>query len=380
MSVEPGRLPDSILQTILTLDQGPRIQVEYVWIGGSMLDLRCKTRTLPGPVKDISEIPEWNFDGSSTGQAPGHDSEVIIKPCRIFPDPFRRGNNIIVLCDTYTPQGEPLPTNKRNPAKKIFDRALNLKPWYGFEQEYTMFESDKKTPFGWPKGGFPGPQGPYYCSVGADNAFGRPIVEAHYKACLFAGIGISGINAEVMPGQWEYQVGPVEGIGACDELFMSRYLLLRVAELFGVVISFDPKPIPGNWNGAGMHTNFSTEPMRQDGGYKVIIDAIEKLKEKHSEHIAVYGEGNERRLTGAHETAPITCFSYGVANRGASVRIPRQTEKDQKGYFEDRRPASNGCPYSIGSKIFETTCLDCSGGASECSKGADGDKKKKGGK
>lgn len=357
MSVKPGRLPDSILQPFLDLPQKGIVQVEYIWIGGTCLDLRSKTRSLPGPITSLSQIPEWNYDGSSTGQAPGADSEVIIKPVRIFPDPFRRGDNILVLCETYTPQGEPLPTNKRNPAKKLFDKALELKPWYGFEQEYTMFESDKKTPFGWPEGGFPAAQGPYYCSVGSENAFGRPIVEAHYRCCLYAGITISGINGEVMPGQWEYQVGPVEGIDAADQLFISRYLLLRVAELFGVVISFDPKPIPGDWNGAGLHSNFSTEPMRKEGGYKVIIEAIERLGKKHAEHIAVYGEGNERRLTGHHETAPITKFSYGVANRGCSIRIPRQSEKEQKGYFEDRRPASNGDPYPISSKIFETTSL-----------------------
>jgi len=149
----------------------------------------------------------------------------------------------------------------------------------------------------------------------------------------------------------------VEGIDASDQLFMSRYILQRVAELFGVVISFDPKPIKGDWNGAGMHSNFSTEPMRNDGGYDVILAAMEKLKGKHMEHIKVYGEGNERRLTGAHETAPIDRFSFGVANRGASIRIPRSTFHDKKGYFEDRRPASNACPYLVSAKIFETTCL-----------------------
>jgi glutamine synthetase len=357
MSVKPGRLPDEITQKFLTLPQRGNIQAEYIWIGGSGLDLRSKTRTIEGTITSPSQLPEWNYDGSSTGQAPGEDSEVIIKPCAIFPDPFRGGDNILVLCDTYTPQGEPLPTNHRNPAKKIFDRGLEHKPWYGFEQEYTMFDSDGVTPFGWPQGGYPGPQGPYYCSAGAENAFGRAIVEAHYRACLYAGVKIAGINAEVMPGQWEYQVGPVEGIHAGDQLFVSRYILLRVAELYGVRISFDPKPIPGDWNGAGMHTNYSTEGTRNDGGFKVILSQIERLSHKHKEHIEVYGEGNHRRLTGRHETASIHKFSYGVANRGASIRIPRTTEAQQKGYFEDRRPASNACPYRVSSKIFETTCL-----------------------
>lgn len=290
----------------------------------------------------------------------------------------------MVMCDTYTPQGEPLPTNKRHFAKGIFDKNTKLHPWYGFEQEYTLFEADRKTPLCWPEGGYPQPQGPYYCSAGADVAFGRNIVEAHYSCCLYAGIQISGINAEVMPGQWEFQVGPVEGIDAADQLFMARYILLRVAEQYNVAVSFDPKPVKGDWNGSGMHTNFSTVVMRGPGkitrrlsfnlpgnkcfplfrqnsksqdSWDTIIEAIEKLGKRHMDHIQEYGEGNDRRLTGRHETAPMNSFSYGVANRGASIRIPRQTERDRKGYFEDRRPASNGCPYTISAKIFETACI-----------------------
>ncbi|XP_056173058.1 glutamine synthetase-like [Syzygium oleosum] len=98
-------------------------------------------------------------------------------------------------------------------------------------------------PLGWPIGGYPGPQGPYYYGVGADKAFGRDIVDARYKACLYAGIKISGINWEVMPGQWEFQVGSSVGISAGDELWIARYILERIMEIAGVVLSFDPKPI-----------------------------------------------------------------------------------------------------------------------------------------
>jgi glutamine synthetase len=345
-----------------SLDQRGKVLAEYVWIGGSGNpdDLRCKTKTLNKEVKSVDELPVWNYDGSSTGQAPGKDSEVYLKPVKIYPDPFRGGKNILVLCESCLPDGKltPIPTNTRRAAKALFDQKVSEEPWFGIEQEYTLFHSDGVTPLGWPKNGYPGPQGPYYCSAGAQNAFGRRIVESHYKACLHAGLSISGVNAEVMPGQWEYQIGPCTGIDSGDQIIISRYLMLRVCEDYSVIVSFDPKPKTGDWNGAGCHTNYSTKQMREDGGYEHIIAAIKKLGAKHNEHIAIYGKGNDRRLTGAHETAPITKFSYGVANRGASVRIPRQAKLENKGYFEDRRPASNMDPYLVTSKIFKTTCLD----------------------
>jgi len=304
-------------------------------------------------------LPKWNYDGSSTDQAPGDDSEVILKPCRIFKDPFRLRKdgafNVLLMCDTYTPAGKALDTNSRAKVKPTFDKYVDQQTWFGMEQEFTLFNLDEKTPLGWPEGGFPSrPQGPYYCSVGPENCFGRAIVEAHYKACLFSGITLSGCNGEVMPGQQEYQVGPVVGIDAGDQLMMSRYILQRVCEDFQVYCTFHPKPMAGDWNGAGMHTNVSTKIMREDGGIKEIYKAIYKLGAKHLEHIAVYGEGNDLRLTGKHETASINQFLYGVANRGASIRIGRDTEEDGKGYFEDRRPASNADPYVVTGKIMET--------------------------
>jgi len=344
------------------LDQKGKVLAEYVWLGGSRttggFDIRQKTKTLDKAPASVADLPVWNFDGSSTGQAPGDDSEVLLRPVSIFADPFRGGENILVLCECLTPQMAAIPTNTRESAKALFEQKPDEIPWFGIEQEYTLFEKDGRTPLGWPSGGYPGPQGPYYCGAGTDSAFGRSIMEAHYEACLFAGIMIGGTNAEVMPGQWEYQVGPCVGIDSGDHLWMSRYIMIRVCEEQQVNVTFDPKPIPGDWNGAGCHTNYSTETMRNDGGYAEIIKAIEKLEAKHLEHIAVYGEGNERRLTGAHETAAIDKFSYGVANRGASIRIPRAAEADQKGYFEDRRPASNMDPYAVTSKIFKTTCID----------------------
>jgi glutamine synthetase len=335
-------------------------QVEYIWIGGTGADLRAKTKTLEKVPEKIEELPIWNYDGSSTGQAPGKDSEVYLQPVAMFADPFRGAPHLLVLCEACLPDGNltPIPTNSRRNALKVMTAASKALPWFGIEQEYSLFHENGRTPFGFPDNGYPRPQGPYYCSIGTENAFGRRVVEAHYRACLAAGLKISGINAEVMPGQWEYQVGPCLGISSGDQMWMSRYIMQRVCEDFGVRVSFDPKPVSGDWNGAGAHTNYSTEEMRQPGGYAAIIAAAEKLGAKHEEHIRVYGEGNERRLTGHHETADIRKFSYGVANRGASIRIPRQAQLEGCGYLEDRRPASNMDPYVVTAKIVQTTVLD----------------------
>lgn len=356
-----SQLDPSVIQKYDSLPfPGETILAEYVWVDADG-NARSKTRTLPASKgESVDTLPKWNFDGSSTGQAPGDDSEVILRPCRIFKDPFRPredgSDNILVMCDTWTPQGEPLPTNARAKAMESFVGHEDEDVWFGIEQEYTLFNLDKKTPLGWPEGGMPSrAQGPYYCSVGPDNNFGRGISDAMYRACLYAGIALSGTNGEVMPGQQEYQVGPCVGIEAGDQLTMSRYILQRVCEDFQVFCTLHPKPIvDGDWNGAGMHTNVSTKNMREEGGLDIIKQAIYKLGAKHAEHIAVYGEGNELRLTGKFETASMDEFSFGVANRGASVRIGRDTEAEGKGYFEDRRPSSNADPYLVTGKIMET--------------------------
>jgi glutamine synthetase len=346
----------------MSLDQGSTIQAEYVWLGGNG-HYRCKTKSLETECKTIDDYPIWNFDGSSTNQAPGGNSEVYLKPVAKYPDPFRGGKNIILLCECVLPESDssmnmvPHDSNTRAAAAKVFNKVANTEPWFGIEQEYTLFYDDGRTPFGWPHNGFPAPQGPFYCSAGTENAFGRRVADAHYRACLYAGIKISGINAEVMAGQWEYQVGPCLGISSGDELHMSRYIMQRVCEDYGVIVSFDPKPIPGDWNGAGCHTNFSTKAMRAEGGYSVIETALGELEKHHALHIQNYGVGNDRRLTGAHETAHIDKFSWGVADRGRSVRVPKTTFLEKKGYFEDRRPASNMDPYIVTKMIAETCIL-----------------------
>lgn len=342
------------LQKYFSLDQKGTIIAEYIWIdaeGGT----RSKSRTLPEKSTQYKpdELPIWNFDGSSTGQAPGDNSDVYLRPVAVYPDPLRLGNNILVLSECWDADGTPNKYNHRHETAKLMEAHAAHEPWFGLEQEYTLLDMNG-WPYGWPQNGFPAPQGPYYCGVGAGKVVQRDIVEAHYRACLYAGIKVSGTNAEVMPAQWEFQVGPCVGIEMGDQLWLARFLLHRIAEDFGVKVSLHPKPIPGDWNGAGLHSNFSTNAMREEGGMKHIEAAIAKLGTRHTEHIAVYGDDNEKRLTGRHETGSIDQFTYGVANRGASIRIPRECAAKGYGYFEDRRPASNACPYQITGIIMET--------------------------
>lgn len=350
-------------------EQFGRIVAEYIWIDGTGINVRSKSRTLDSKVESLSDLPEWNYDGSSTMQAVTHNSEVILRPVAYFSDPFRGGDNLLVLCSTYKKSdttGEVVPanTNFRHFVEEIFENVQEHHPWFGIEQEYTLFErmdSLCQQPLGWPLGGYPVAQGPYYCSVGSTICYGRIVMDLHYKACLAANIEISGTNAETMPGQWEFQIGPCEGIQIGDHLWMARYLLGRITEDLNIGLSFDPKPVGGNWAGAGGHINFSTVEMREDGGYEHIQEAIEKLSNNHKKHIQLYGTGNERRLQGANETCHIDVFKSGVGDRTAAVRIPTMVKKDGKGYFEDRRPASNVDPYIACALLCSTTLLEGKG-------------------
>lgn len=350
--------PDSAeLTRLLNLELPESIvMAEYIWLDGDY-KLRSKARTVSAGFSSAADLPTWNYDGSSTGQAPGEDSEVILEPRAIYRDPFRGGQHVLVMCDTYTRDGDPLPTNTRASCNKVMENAKDLVPWFGLEQEYFLIDPATEKPLGFPEQGEPRPQGPYYCGIGAANSFGRSIADAAWKAQLYAGLKVSGINAEVAPGQWEFQVGPCVGIEEGDMMWVGRYILERVAELAGVTVNYDPKPVKGDWNGSGCHSNFSTKGMREDGGYeKEIIPALERLSEKHQEHIAAYGDGNDQRLTGKHETAPITEFRWGVADRGASCRVGASVASEGKGYFEDRRPAGNCDPYVVTKLLVKTGC------------------------
>ena len=325
-------------------------KAEYIWIDGTAptAKLRSKTKVL----EDGKDLPIWGFDGSSTNQAPGDQSDCVLQPVFDVPDPIRGGDDRRVLCEVMDIDLTPHPTNTRAPLRAVAEKYADQEPWFGIEQEYTFLKDGR--PYGFPLGGYPAPQGGYYCGVGSDEIYGRDVVEAHLEVCLEAGLSISGINAEVMIGQWEFQVGPLGPLEVSDQLWLARWLLYRIGEDFDVTATLDPKPVQGDWNGAGAHTTFSTNAMREN--YDAVITACEALGKNPTEDVKNYGSGSENRLTGLHETAPWSEYSYGVSNRGASVRIPWQVEGDKKGYIEDRRPNANCDPYQVTQVIVDTIC------------------------
>lgn len=325
-------------------------KAEYLWLDGTTPSARLRSKTKV--IADGEAPPVWGYDGSSTQQASGDNSDVVLNPVMIVPDPIRGGNNVIVMTETLLTDMSPHPTNTRAACAAASDKFVDFDTWFGIEQEYAFFQGS--SPLGWPENGFPAPQGNYYCAVGADVIFGRDIVEEHMDACITAGLHIAGINAEVMPGQWEFQIGPVGTPQVSDELWIARWLLSRIAEDYDVTVSLDAKPVPGDWNGSGAHTNFSTRQMREN--YDACVAAAEALGTRADLHIANYGFGIEDRLTGKHETASYKEFFYGVSDRGASIRIPWQVARDQKGYIEDRRPNANVDPYISTRLIVETVC------------------------
>jgi glutamine synthetase len=335
---------------------------EYLWIDGAKptQQIRSKARIVNVTDKpQASDFPMWSFDGSSTGQADGHQSDCILNPVRVYPDPFRGAGHYLVLCEVYDAEGNNHGSNQRARLRKVLDTAnATLDPWLGFEQEYTLFQHGR--PLGFPEQGLPAPQGQYYCGAGSENVFGRQLVEDHAKACLAAGLLFYGINAEVMPGQWEFQIGyrGIEGeqcdaLTVADDVWVARYLLNRVGELHGVHVSLDNKPLKGDWNGAGMHTNFSTSFTRNSlYGMDAINLIVDRLQSLHPEHILQYGDRLAERLTGAHETCDINTFKSGVAHRGASIRIPQPVAEKGYGYLEDRRPGANADPYRVGACLI----------------------------
>lgn len=343
-----------------------KVMAEYIWLDGldekkgkKTQELRSKTRIVDEEsVKglDAGQMKEWAFDGSSTYQAGTEASDCRLKPIKVVLDPFRGHPNVLVLCEVLNMDGTPHVSNTRARLRAVTERYKDQEPLFGIEQEYTLLDVFGK-PYRWPLSPEKmQPQGPYYCGVGANLVFGREIYDEHLKKCLEAGLTVAGGNGEVMPSQWEFQIGPLGPEDVGDEMQFARYILQRVAERYYSVVSLSPKPMAGDWNGAGGHTNFSTKAMREEDGLEAIKTACLKLSKRHSEHIKVYGEGNEKRLTGKHETCGIGTFKWAVGHRGASVRIPAPVAKASCGYLEDRRPAANLDPYLVCTAILETVC------------------------
>lgn len=323
-------------------------QVSYIWIDGTGEHVRSKSRTLNYVPASHKEIPTWTFNGHATRQAEKKDSDVFICPVAMYNDPIRRGNNRLVLCDTYQHDHKPSKTNHRNSCMKALNTACDQHAMFGIEQKYHLMDLDDR-PFGWPVMlGEPAPTSDYYCGVGASRVYGRDIAEAHYRACLYAGIELGGINPEVNLSQWEFQIGVTEGIKAADDLWMARFLLWSIAEEYGVGVTFRHR-ILCNWRHSSCHMNFSTKAMRADNGIEVIKKAISKLKKAHDNHLKAYSSS----------TAKITDekFSQGVADRNFSVRIPRIVAEKKKGWLEDRRPPSDCDPYKVITALVNTCLL-----------------------
>ena len=328
-------------------------KLEYVWLDGYQPEptLRSKIKIIDRYCSNLLEVPEWGFDGSSTQQAQGSSSDCVLKPIRLYNSPF--DSDQLVLCEVYNADGTPHSTNTRSNIAS----AKQKEYWFGFEQEYTLMKNGR--PLEWPEDTtkYPKEQGDYYCGVGASNigATGRRIMHEHTTNCLTAGVSIHGTNAEVMLGQWEYQVFGRGAKKAADNAWMARYILYRTAEQHGVDVDISPKPIKGDWNGNGMHTNFSNNRMRNEGGEDYIRSICDLFSSFHEDHIAEYGSKNDERLTGLHETQHISKYSYGVSDRGASIRIPMNlTQNNWKGYLEDRRPAGNADPYKVTNRVVTT--------------------------
>lgn len=330
-------------------------KLEYIWLDGILptQGLRSKTLVKSDFSGKLEDCPTWVFDGSSTEQAEGNASDCLLKPVAIFPDPDRK-NAYLVMTEVLNADGTPHATNGR---ATIDEGDEDEDFWFGFEQEYFLWDPETNLPPGFPHRGYPRPQGPYYCSVGADNAYGREIIDEHLDLCLEAGINVEGINSEVAAGQWEFQVFAKGAKRAGDEVWVARYLLERTAEKYGLAIEWHPKPLGDtDWNGSGMHANFSNTVMREAGKQDVFTKICEQFGKNIKRHIDVYGAHNHQRLTGKHETQSINQFSYGVSDRGASIRIPVSTVEDGwKGRLEDRRPASNADPYKVAAAIVKTT-------------------------
>ena len=343
--------------------QGQMHKLEYVWLDGNGTNIRSKVRYIkmtPKQMMTAHTIPEWVFDGSSTNQAETENSDCVLKPVKSWQNNFesRQTPSYYVLCEVMNPDGTPHESNARRKLIKAWTDSNPNKEKYmiGIEQEYTLVDPQTKKPLGWDKyeNNTPPPQGEYYCGVGAEVNISRNIAEAHANMCIATDIKFEGFHPEVMLSQWEYQIGVCSPLDAADQLWMSRFLLQRIGERMDVAISYDPKPVEGDWNGSGAHINFSTVSMREDTELGYINILCANFQETHNDAIDAYGEGNDRRLIGKYEASSSDNFTWGEGDRSASIRIPINTVKEGRGYLEDRRPSANMDPYEALTYLIST--------------------------
>lgn len=333
-----------------------KIVSEYLWLD-NFHHLRSKTRIdyfnnlYKFPITKfemIQLLPKWNYDGSSTGQASTENSEVILKPVNFIMHPFSKfedTKHLLVLCECLKPHdSEPVAGNSRTYAAKLFEtpEIQEKQPMFGLEQEFFFFDKQTKQPLSW-KGASTAKQGKYYCGVNKSPSIEREIMEELFYLAITSNIQMSGFNQEVAPSQWEYQIGPVIGINAGDQMIFAKYILSRLCEKHNLYPVFHPKPIKGDWNGSGCHINISTKATRENNdGLEEIIKIVNKMASGHSNFIKYHcGIDNQERLTGNHETSSMDEFNYSIGGRNVSIRIPSQVALENKGYFEDRRPGSN---------------------------------------
>ena len=334
--------------------------LEYIWLDSNN-NCRSKTKVVKLKELNLETIPKWNYDGSSTGQATTENSEIILNPIKYCLDPFRRNEkSYLVLCDIYNIDGIPHKNNMRYKANQIFTSYVEYEPMFGLEQEFfiSKYMYGNLIPIGfldeYGKEYGCKEQGDYYCGMGGRNVLGKDLIEETFENLLYSNIAITGMNAEVAPSQWEFPVCDI-GIEASDNLILLRYICNRTLEHEGYIMDLRAKPKKGDWNGSGCHVNFSTKEMREEGGYSTIKLAIDNLSKTHDLHIKHYGIDNSERLTGEHETSSLSVFSSGVGSRNTSIRIPNQTQQENKGYFEDRRPSSSLDPYVVTSLLFSSS-------------------------
>ena len=343
------------------------VKLEYIWLDGSSpSQIRSKSKYQRMNMGNIGNnilrmIPSWSFDGSSTNQADTENSDCILKPVKAVPNPLdppsrNNGSTVswIILCEVYTSDNTPHESNTRT---SLIDAVKNTESdmVIGFEQEYLMTNPVTGKPLGWEKyeNETPPSQGDYYCGVGTAN--GRSLVDTHARLCNQAGISIFGTNAEVMLSQWEYQTAPKPAVMSADDVVLSRYILQRLAEDMNIAISYEPKPLKGDWNGSGGHINFSTGYMRSESDIAYLTLLCSSMEQYHEEALLYYGINNDERLTGKHETSSVDEFSWGESDRSSSVRIPVSTvQSGGKGYIEDRRPAANIDPYEAYTYLVNT--------------------------